>query len=198
MSEYEKILLEKARSGDVDAFEMLIKGHERKAFNIAYRFLKNPEDAEDVTQEAFLRAFKNIKKFKGQSSFSTWLYRIINNMCIDFVRAKQNKNTDSIDKTILYDGEELELQIPSNKNDPVEFTESSEISDLMQKLLDELPDEQKMAVVLRDIQGFSYNEIAKITGVGMGTVKSRINRARLALRELIKQKGELFNDYLVK
>jgi RNA polymerase sigma-70 factor (ECF subfamily) len=79
MSEFEKILLEKARKGDVDAFEMLIREHERKAFNIAYRFLKNADDAEDITQEAFLRAFRSIKKFKGQSSFSTWLYRIINN-----------------------------------------------------------------------------------------------------------------------
>lgn len=121
MSEFEKILLEKARKGDVDAFEMLIREHERKAFNIAYRFLKNADDAEDITQEAFLRAFRSIKKFKGQSSFSTWLYRIINNTCIDFVRAKQNKITDSIDKTIQYDNEELELQIPGDQNDPVEI-----------------------------------------------------------------------------
>lgn len=198
MSEYEKILLEKARKGDVDAFGMLIKEHEKKAFNIAYRFLKNPEDAQDITQEAFLRAFRSIKKFKGNSSFSTWLYRIINNTCIDFIRAKQNKVSDSIDKTINYDGEELELQIPSDKNDPVELTETSEISALMKSVLAELPDDQKMAIVLRDIQGFSYQEIAEITGVGMGTVKSRINRARLALKELIQQRGELFNDYLVK
>ncbi|NLY98407.1 MAG: sigma-70 family RNA polymerase sigma factor, partial [Clostridiaceae bacterium] len=135
MSEFEKILLEKARKGDVDAFEMLIREHERKAFNIAYRFLKNADDAEDITQEAFLRAFRSIKKFKGQSSFSTWLYRIINNTCIDFVRAKQNKITDSIDKTIQYDNEELELQIPGDQNDPVDMAETAEISQLMQSML---------------------------------------------------------------
>lgn len=198
MSEYEKALLEKARKGDVNAFEMLIMEHERKAYNIAYRFLKNSEDAEDITQEAFLRAFKSIKKFKGHSSFSTWLYRIINNTCIDFVRSKQNKPVDSIDKTIRYEGEELELQIPTDENDPVETVETNEISGLMQSMLDQLPDDQKMALVLRDIQGFSYQEIVDITGVGMGTVKSRINRGRMALKELIEQKGELFSDYLVK
>ena len=198
MSEYEKVLLTKARKGDVNAFEMLIMEHERKAYNIVYRFLKNPEDAEDITQEAFLRAFRNIKKFKGQSSFSTWLYRIINNTCIDFVRSKQNKNVDSIDKTIRYEGEELELQIPSDENDPVETVETIEISELMKSMLDQLPDDQKMALVLRDIQGFSYQEIVDITGVGMGTVKSRINRGRIALKELIEQKGELFSDYIVK
>ncbi|HBN82685.1 MAG TPA: RNA polymerase subunit sigma-24 [Clostridiales bacterium] len=198
MSEYEKVLLTKARKGDANAFEMLIMEHERKAYNIAYRFLKNPEDAEDITQEAFLRAFRNIKKFKGQSSFSTWLYRIINNTCIDFVRSKQNKNVDSIDKTIRYEGEELELQIPSDENDPVETVETIEISELMKSMLDQLPDDQKMALVLRDIQGFSYQEIVDITGVGMGTVKSRINRGRIALKELIEQKGELFSDYIVK
>jgi RNA polymerase sigma-70 factor (ECF subfamily) len=139
MSEFEKILLEKARKGDVDAFEMLIREHERKAFNIAYRFLKNADDAEDITQEAFLRAFRSIKKFKGQSSFSTWLYRIINNTCIDFVRAKQNKITDSIDKTIQYDNEELELQIPGDQNDPVDMAETAEISQLMQSMLALLP-----------------------------------------------------------
>ena len=186
MSEFEKILLEKARKGDVDAFEMLIREHERKAFNIAYRFLKNADDAEDITQEAFLRAFRSIKKFKGQSSFSTWLYRIINNTCIDFVRAKQNKITDSIDKTIQYDNEELELQIPGDQNDPVDMAETAEISQLMQSMLALLPDDQKMAIILRDIQGFSYQEISEITGVGMGTVKSRINRGRMALKELIQ------------
>ncbi|MGI6560964.1 MAG: RNA polymerase sigma factor [Clostridia bacterium] len=198
MSEFEKILLEKARKGDVDAFEMLIREHERKAFNIAYRFLKNADDAEDITQEAFLRAFRSIKKFKGQSSFSTWLYRIINNTCIDFVRAKQNKITDSIDKTIQYDNEELELQIPGDQNDPVDMAETAEISQLMQSMLALLPDDQKMAIILRDIQGFSYQEISEITGVGMGTVKSRINRGRMALKELIQKNGELFNDYIVK
>lgn len=198
MSEYEKALLEKARKGDINAFEMLIMEHERKAYNIAYRFLKNSEDAEDITQEAFLRAFKSIKKFKGQSSFSTWLYRIINNTCIDFVRSKQNKYTDSIDKTIRYEGEEMEMQIPSNENDPVETVETGEISALMQSMLNQLPDDQRMALVLRDIQGFSYQEIVEITGVGMGTVKSRINRGRMALKEMIEQKGELFSDYLVK
>jgi RNA polymerase sigma-70 factor (ECF subfamily) len=198
MSEFEKFLLEKARKGDVDAFEMLIREHERKAFNIAYRFLKNADDAEDITQEAFLRAFRSIKKFKGQSSFSTWLYRIINNTCIDFVRAKQNKITDSIDKTIQYDNEELELQIPGDQNDPVDMAETAEISQLMQSMLALLPDDQKMAIILRDIQGFSYQEISEITGVGMGTVKSRINRGRMALKELIQKNGELFNDYIVK
>jgi RNA polymerase sigma-70 factor (ECF subfamily) len=195
MSEFEKILLEKARKGDVDAFEMLIREHERKAFNIAYRFLKNADDAEDITQEAFLRAFRSIKKFKGQSSFSTWLYRIINNTCIDFVRAKQNKITDSIDKTIQYDNEELELQIPGDQNDPVDMAETAEISQLMQSMLALLPDDQKMAIILRDIQGFSYQEISEITGVGMGTVKSRINRGRMALKELIQKNGELFDYY---
>jgi RNA polymerase sigma-70 factor (ECF subfamily) len=177
---------------------MLIREHERKAFNIAYRFLKNADDAEDITQEAFLRAFRSIKKFKGQSSFSTWLYRIINNTCIDFVRAKQNKITDSIDKTIQYDNEELELQIPGDQNDPVDMAETAEISQLMQSMLALLPDDQKMAIILRDIQGFSYQEISEITGVGMGTVKSRINRGRMALKELIQKNGELFNDYIVK
>ncbi len=198
MSEYEKILLAKARKGDVDAFEMLIKGHEKKAFNIAYRFLKNPEDAEDITQEAFIRAFNNIKKFKGQSSFSTWLYRIITNTCIDFVRTRQNKLTESIDKSVQYNGDEMELQIPTDKNNPETILEQNEITGLMQKMLNKLPDDQKLALILRDIQGFSYDEISQITDVSLGTVKSRINRARLALKELILEKGELFDEYIVK
>jgi len=198
MSEYEMILLDKARKGDAEAFGILIKDQEQRAFNLAYRFLKNAEDAEDVAQEAFLRAFKSIKKFKGQSSFSTWLYRIVHNMCIDFLRSKQNKVTDSIDKPIRYDGEELAWQIPDDTNSPAEISENAEMKGLVRQALAELPEEQRMAVILRDLQGFSYQEIADISGVGMGTVKSRINRGRLALKELVLGKGELFDDYLVK
>jgi len=197
MSESEKHLLERAKKGDIAAFELLVEGYQKKAFNIAYRMLGNYDDANDLVQETFIRIFKSIKNFKEQSSFSTWVYRITTNVCLDELRKRKNKNFVSIDEDIKLDDSDVKRQIESDAPTPEETLERKEIKKIVGDAIGELSEEHRLVVVLRDIQGFSYEEIARITKCPEGTVKSRINRARQALKEVLKTKRELFaGDYV--
>lgn len=197
-SDNEKILLKKARNGDIEAFELLIEDYQKKAFNVAYRMMGNSEDANDLVQEALIRIFKSIKNFKEQSSFSTWVYRIVTNVCLDELRRRKNKFTISIDEDIQLEDGNVKRQIESEGPTPEESLESKEIQDIVTKAIEELSNEHKTVIVLRDIQGFSYDEISDIMKCPEGTVKSRINRARKALREILKKQKELLSGYYVK
>jgi RNA polymerase sigma-70 factor (ECF subfamily) len=197
-SDNEKILLKKARNGDIEAFELLIEDYQKKAFNVAYRMMGNSEDANDLVQEALIRIFKSIKNFKEQSSFSTWVYRIVTNVCLDELRRRKNKFTISIDEDIQLEDGNVKRQIESEGPTPEESLESKEIQDIVTKAIEELSNEHKKVIVLRDIQGFSYDEISDIMKCPEGTVKSRINRARKALREILKKQKELLSGYYVK
>ncbi|SMB92907.1 RNA polymerase, sigma-24 subunit, RpoE [Desulfonispora thiosulfatigenes DSM 11270] len=178
-------LIELSQKGNLDAFEKLIMSYERKIYVIAYRFMGNEHDAKDLTQETFIKAFKNIKSFRKESSFSTWICRIASNACKDELRKIKRKPCDSLDEEVNVDDGYVYKQIEDKRPTPEEIYESAELNKYLQQMLNELNSDYRMVIVLRDIEGYSYEEIAEITNVSLGTVKSRLNRARKELKEKI-------------
>ena len=183
-----------ARSGDMEAFEVLVKKYEGKVFNVAYHMLQNREDAADAAQEVFLRVFRSLTDFRGGSKFSTWLFRITNNVCLDFLR-KRSRGDLSLDADNgKNDADAPAKEIPADC-DVETIVESAEFRGLVQKAVNDLPVRHRAMIVMRDMQGLSYTEISKLLGLPEGTVKSRINRARKNLRNVFLGLKEL-KDYL--
>lgn len=181
----ERDLVRRAKSGDIAAFEDLIAGYEKKVYNTAYRYFYNREDAFDITQEIFIKIYTSLSSFRESSSFSTWVYRIAVNTCIDFYRKKREITVPINEEiTILEQG-------AGGPGSPEKTVENQELKVEIQKAINMLPEEQRMCIILRDVQGFSYVEISQILSCSLGTVKSRINRGRKALREIL-QDVELF------
>ncbi|NLM12933.1 MAG: sigma-70 family RNA polymerase sigma factor [Epulopiscium sp.] len=178
-------LVSSAKKGNIAAFEQLIKAHETKIYNIAYRMFHNEEDAKDISQEIFIKVFENIEKFKGNSSFSTWLYRIATNTCIDELRRRKGKETYSIDEEIETNEGSMKREYSDIKPGPEEVAINKEVRHQIQNAMNHLSEEHKTALILRDLQGFEYGEISKILDCSLGTVKSRISRARRQLIELL-------------
>lgn len=198
MVDNDRILLEKAKSGDINAFEKLVEAYQKKIYNICLRMIGNADDAYDLAQEVLIRIYKSINGFKEQSSLSTWVYRITTNVCLDEIRKRKLKRTVSLDQDIRLDDSEIKREIVSDDPPPDELAEKKEIKKTVASAINLLNEEHRTVIVLRDIQGFSYEEIAKITNCPEGTVKSRINRARQALKIILEKKRELIEDYYVK
>ncbi|MBQ4110809.1 MAG: RNA polymerase sigma factor [Clostridia bacterium] len=194
----EKLLIEKSIQGDSESFEKLILSCEKKVYNIALKILGNEADAYDAAQDTFIKVYKNLEKFKGNSSFSTWVYRITSNVCLDIIRKNKNKkNTVSIDKEIEFDDSDATFEIEDRNADTEEKILEKERSEALHKALSRLNPEQREILVLREFQNLSYDEIANVLNIGTGTVKSKISRARAALKnELLKNK-ELFLSLFV-
>jgi RNA polymerase sigma-70 factor, ECF subfamily len=192
-------LLKKAKKGDVSAFEILIEGHQKKIYNIALNFSKNHDDALELSQEAFLKAFRNIKNFKEDSLFSTWLYRITTNLCTDHYRKKNNEKLTYLSDESQNDaGAAIKKpELYSNFRDPESSYLQKELRELILSLLDKITLESKTIIVLRDIHQFNYQEISKILDIPLGTVKSRLNSSRKALRKILEENHELFYKYNV-
>jgi RNA polymerase sigma-70 factor (ECF subfamily) len=187
----EKILIDRCINGDIEAFEELISDYEKKVFNIALRIIGNYNDAEDISQEIFIKVFKSIKNFKGNSSFYTWLYRIVVNECFDIAKKKKKVLAFSIDTPIVTGDDEVQRDIKDRSKLPEEEFENKELRKEIQKALNMISNEHRTMIVLRDVQGFSYDEISEMLKCPPGTVKSRINRARKALKELLSEQKEL-------
>jgi len=181
----EEELITRSQNGDIDAFEELVARYERKVYAIAYRFMGNPEDASDLAQEAFLKAFQSINGFRQEASFSTWICRIVSNVCRDQLRKAKRQSHNSLDEDVWLEEGSVKKQLQDAKPTPDELYERKELNEYLQGLINNLSPEYKMVVVLRDIQGYSYEEIAQILDCSLGTVKSRLNRARKALRDQI-------------
>ena len=177
-----EVLIKKAILGDSSAFEELIKNYERIVYNIVYRMLNDSEDVKDISQEVFIKVYRNLDKFDGKSLFSTWIYKITMNTCIDEIRKRRGKQTYSIDNEM--DKEENKKQFANIKT-PEDFYISKENREEIIDAINMLKDEYKKIIILRDINGFEYSKIAEILEISLGTVKSRIARARLKLRNLI-------------
>ena len=158
-------------------------------FNIAYRMVGNTDEAYEIAQEVFLKAYKSIKDFKGNSLFSTWLYRITTNTCLDELRKK--KKVISLDEDIKFGDASIKHQIRDDSPGPEDLIEKAETVKLVNEMIELLPEDYKSIIVLRDIQEFSYKEISQIIKCPIGTVKSRINRARQMLKELFLKTGNL-------
>ena len=189
----EKELIKKAKEGHIESFENLIEAHEKRVYNISLKMLKNEQDAFDAAQDTFLKAFKYISKFKEESSFSTWIYRIAVNVCLDIIKKKkETQNQISIEQQITLKDNEITLQFEDEKQNVLEDVIKAERKEALYKAIEKLKPDQKKMIILRDIEGFSYEEISKITGITTGTVKSKINRARNALKTLLLENKELF------
>lgn len=194
----EKELIKKSKDGNIESFEKLIEAHQLKVYNISLKMLKNEQDAFDASQDALLKAFKYIGKFKEEASFSTWLYRITVNVCLDMLKKRKDSyNTLSLEQQISLKDNEVQVQFEDKKQNVLNDVLKSEQKKALYEAIDKLSAEHKKMIVLRDIEGFSYEEIAKITNKNLGTVKSKINRARASLKEILIKNKELFLSVLV-
>ena len=185
----EKALITAAQQGDVDAFNRLVLAYQNMTYNLAYRILGDGDAAADATQDAFLSAYRGIGRFRG-GSFKAWLLRIVTNACYDQLRVKQRRPTTSLE-TLLVADPESGPSFAEEGEKPEEYTLRQELSRAIQVGIGTLPADQRVTLVLSDIQGFNYQEIAEITDVSLGTVKSRLSRARARLRDFLLARGEL-------
>lgn len=185
----DKHMLVKARRGELSAFEELVRKYEKRVYAAALRSSGSPEDAADITQEVFLRAWRSIETFRGDSGFSTWLFRITMNMCVDHARHKQSQPQC---QPLVIGEEDAERPIPDTAPTPEEHLDNSELGRELAAALDAVSEEHRRIVLLRDVSGMSYTEIAEVLEISEGTVKSRLARARVALRRILLERGNLF------
>ena len=183
----EEQLISHAVAGDSAAFSELMTLHERRMYAVALRICTNREDAQDCLQDAMLRIYRSLGSFKRQSSFSTWVYRITMNTCLDELRRRKTRAATSLD-AMLDNG-----YSPSDETDtPEQHSLQSEQRRLLERAIAELPEDMRSAIVLRDIEGCSYEEIAQALDANVGTIKSRISRGREILRAVLSRQPELF------
>ena len=183
-------LARQAAAGNDDAFSVIVDRYSRLVYNVALRSVSSPEDAADISQETFLKAWRSIASFRGDCALSTWLCRIALNCCCDHARAAKRHRVVSL--TVQEDEEESKvLDIPDTDVTAMpeeELTRQTEIA-AVREAIDSLPEEMKTIITLRDISGLSYAEIADILRLEMGTVKSRINRARAAVKNFLIERN---------
>ena len=184
----ENTLIDRAVSGDEGAFTLLMQKHEGRMYSLSLRMCSNPDDAMDCVQNAMLRIYKSLSSFKRQSAFSTWIYRITMNSCLDELRRKKSRSAVSLD-VLLETG-----WAPADKSNPERETEQKEKRRVIDRAISELPEDMRSAIVLREIQGFRYEEIAEMLDTNIGTVKSRISRGRERLRATLLENKELFDE----
>lgn len=183
----EKKWISLAKKGDLSAFEELIRRYEKIVYNVALRMMNHSEDAKDISQDVFLKAYRNIGNFDERAAFSTWLYRITVNTCIDEIRKRKGRQSYSLEAELEQEEGSMQRQIANGEETPEESLLREERKQELIQALGALSEEHKTAVVLRDIRGLSYDEIAEIMQLPMGTVKSRISRGRNQLKtEILK------------
>jgi RNA polymerase sigma-70 factor (ECF subfamily) len=184
----ERALIAGLRERDEDAFTEMVREHKDKVFNLVFRMVGNRAEAEDVAQEVFIAVFKNIDQFRGDAKFSTWLYRVAANHCKNRIKYLSRRPTsahdlDALPEQHLADGGRAPLQ--SHVDQPDAILEGREAEALIQQALAALDEDHRLLILLRDVEELSYQEIADITGLAEGTVKSRLHRARMQIKELL-------------
>lgn len=187
MVDAEQQWLEASRRGDVEAFNQLVRLYETRIYNLCYRMLGDADSAADAAQDTFLSAFRKLGGFRG-GSFKSWLFRIASNTCYDVLRARKRRPSTSLDAAM--DAKDTHFEPADHSESPDDFALRRELSSAIQQAMAQLPDDQRLVLVLCDIQGMAYTEIAEVVGASLGTVKSRLSRGRARLRELL-QAGEL-------
>lgn len=184
----EKQLVQRAQKGDEAAFEKIVTTYEARVFALALRFTGSPADAADLTQEVFLRAWRSLATFRGDSTLSTWLYRITNNLCLDHARRHTQVATMPLEEEDTGEGRLPEMRAASI---PEEALEQGEVQREIAAALEKLSDEHRQMICLRDMDGYTYAEIAEALNLEEGTVKSRLARARSKMREILLARGNI-------
>jgi len=188
MASEELRLIEAGQRGDVEAFNQLVRLYEARVYNLCYRMLGDADTAADVTQETFISAYQNLRRFRG-GVFRAWLLRIATNACHDTLRAQKRRPAVSLDAP-----QESESGAPFDVVDTAETPDETalrhELARAIEQGLAQLPEDQRIVVILSDVQGLAYEEIAEITGANLGTIKSRLSRGRARLRDILRA-GEL-------
>lgn len=189
----ENALIQSARKGDLDSFNSLVLVYQHQVYNLAYRIMGDEAPAADATQDAFISAYKNLKSFRG-GSFKSWLLRIVTNACYDDLRRKKRRPAISLDELMNNEETDVEYDVPSGEDGPEVIAQRHELAELIQTGITTLPEDQRVTLVLSDVQGLSYEEIAGMTHTNLGTVKSRLSRGRAKLREYLQLHGELLPE----
>ena len=171
--------LERLRAGDARAFEALVTTHQHRVFGVALRMLGNAAEAEEIAQEAFLRAHRSLPEFRGDSRLSTWLYAIVSRLCLSRLA--------SSDRRVVADSEEILLRIADPRGGPEVGAERGELESALHRAIAELAEERRVVVILRDLEGLSYEEIASALSLELGTVRSRLHRARMDLKDKLER-----------
>ena len=187
MRENDSELIKRAKGGDSTAYDGLLKKYKSSVYNLVYRMVRDVQEAEDLTQEAFIKAFNSLASFNEDYAFSTWLYKIATNNCIDFFR-KRKLQTYSLDKPIQYKDSEIQHEIPDPDLNPEKSIIARERTTLIQEAIRTLPEKYYTAIVLRHNEEKSYEEIAEVLDLPLGTVKARIFRAREMLNKALKDR----------
>ncbi len=192
--EEEAKIIRAVLDGNTNAFEDLVLEYQKQVYHIALKMTGSEEDAFDLSQETFLKAYRSLSTFRGEAGFGSWLYRLAANLSIDFLRKKKRQGSGQI---ISLDNEEegqRPLELPDLRYEPQSALEKKELREKVRAGLQRLPHEQRLILVLRDVEGFSYQEIADALKLELGTVKSRIYRARAHLARLLTEDGNFLKE----
>jgi len=177
-------LVRLCQNGDTAAFEQLFYKHQERVYSTALRMMSNQEDAQDLTQEIFVKAYQNIRKFNFRSAFSTWLYRLAVNMCIDELRKRKSANTMPLEEAISQ----------ADANTPEDYAISRDTERQVWNAINSLKEKERAIIILRDIEGLSYKEIAEVFRCSLGRVKSRLHEARQKLKTILETETELWTE----
>lgn len=186
----ERSLIRRINSGETELFELLVLEHQKTVYNLALRMLRHPEDAQDCAQEAFLKAYRSLPLFRGEAAFSSWLYRLTTNVCLDFLRRKNRREELSLTVGDEEDPAE-EYAVADERFDPQQELEKRELHRALQQGLAELEPDFRQVILLREVAGLSYDEIGRELDLEPGTVKSRLFRARKKLARYLVQSGNI-------
>ncbi len=178
-------MLRAVNGGDATAYRGLVEKYQQRVYSMAYGVLRNREDARDVTQDAFVKAYKNLHSFRLESSFYTWLYRIAMNLAIDLTRKRKRRQTSSFDEQIATRDGEGQIAETHHQDSPSKTLERKQLYSKIMDAIGKLPEDQQQVILLRELEGLSYREISDITGIPEGTVMSRLFYARKKLQKLL-------------
>lgn len=192
MSMNESQTIQAAQKGDLAAFNRLVMAHQGLAYNVAWRLMGSADAAADSTQEAFIKAFKSIKQYRG-GSFKSWLLRIVSNTCYDQLRYNKRRPTEALEDDNF--DSDYAPHLIDHAERPEEGLLRQELGDMLQQAISQLSPDQRLVLILSDVEGFSYQEIAQTTDLALGTVKSRLNRARRRLRDILLKQELLPQQY---
>lgn len=196
LNDEEVILIQRLKRGDERAFEQIFHRYQEQVYNVAYRMVGNRETAEDMTQEVFLRVFQKIRGFKGKSAFSTWLYRLTVNLCVDHIRKQRAHPVESLEELVGNSEMDVDAAFLVDEMTPEDELVLKERRAAVQRIINSLPDKLRAVIILREIEGLSYKELAEALSCSMGRVKSLLHEARIELKRRIEQNRHLFKEEL--